>query len=111
MADSPPLAAPVAVLALVVGALAGVQQFAPVLLGTPLSAVGWSVFAAGLLGFLVSPVLVFALGYWAGIRVDVPREYGRVALVFGLGGGSRSSSATSRSSRSPCSPTLGAPGR
>lgn len=87
MTDSPPLAAPVAVLALAAGALSGVQQFAPVVLDLPVDRVGTLLFAVSVAGFLLSPVLVFAAGYWAGTRVHVPGEYGRVALVFGVVGG------------------------
>lgn len=86
MADRPPLA-PVVALTLVAGVTAAVQRFAPVLLDLPVSRVTTAVFALSVVGFVLSPVLVFALGYWTGRRVDVPRAYPSVAAVFGVGGG------------------------
>lgn len=86
MADRPPLA-PVVALTLVASVAAAVQRYAPVLLDLPVSRVGATVFAVSVVGFVLSPVLVFAVGYWTGRRVDVPRAYPSVALVFGVGGG------------------------
>jgi hypothetical protein len=86
MADRPPLA-PVVALTLAAGVAAAVQQYAPVLLDLPVPQVSVAVFAVSAVGFVLSPVLVFALGYWTGRRVDVPRTYPSVAAAFGVGGG------------------------
>lgn len=44
------------------------------------------VLAGGVL-FLLSPVAVFALGYWSGSRIDLPESYLELAATMGVAGG------------------------
>lgn len=79
----PPLAV-AALLGAVAGVLSATQQFLPVVLHRPVTTVGVVLGAVSLVSILVSPVAVFAVGYWAGRDVDVASRYGRLAVTFGL---------------------------
>lgn len=76
-------------LGIVTGVISASRQFLPVLLDQPVSTIGLVFGVVSVVAFLVSPVGIFTLGYWAGSSadVDVAHEYGTLALAFGLGGG------------------------
>lgn len=82
-----PLALRAGVLGVTAGALTVVQQFVPVLVDAPVGDAAPALFALGAAGLVVSPVLVLAVGYRAGTRRNVAREYGAVAAAFAVGGG------------------------
>jgi len=81
------LLGPPAALAFVVGAYTAFQRFLPLALTRDPSAVGALSGLADVVGFLLSPVAVFALAYWLGGRLDVSRAWRRVAVAFGVYGG------------------------
>lgn len=75
-----------AVVGVVLGAVQSAGQFQPVL-NEEMAALGAVVLGLRTVSFLLSPVLVFGLGYWAGGKLDVSEQYDRLALVFGGVGG------------------------
>ena len=81
-----PLTSASALLGLLIGALSAGGQTLPILLERT-SAPGLYVAVLSLLTFLLSPVAVFALGYWVGNHVDVAADYDRIAFLMGLTGG------------------------
>lgn len=82
-----PLALRAGGLGVAAGVVAVVGQFLPVLLDAPPARIGLGAFAVGAVSLLVSPVLVLVLGYRVGVRRNVAREYGTVALSLAVGGG------------------------
>ncbi|WP_158057534.1 hypothetical protein [Halorussus halophilus] len=81
-----PISAVVAAVGLVLGFAQSVGQFQQIL-NQELAVMGALALGIGTVSFLLSPVLVFSLGYWAGGKLDVPEHYDRLALVFGAVGG------------------------
>ena len=92
------IALAVTLLGLLGGAVTAVSQFLPTLVnrspaasglsGAPTSAsIGLLVAATSVVSFLLSPVLLFLVGYWAAGRADVPAEFTALAGVFGVAGG------------------------
>ncbi|WP_411964145.1 hypothetical protein [Haloferax sp. YSMS24] len=88
----------VTLLGLLGGVLTAANQFLPTLLnrhpgaiglsGAPTSSsIGLLVAATSVLSFVLSPVLLFLVGYWAAGRADVPSEFATLAAVFGVAGG------------------------
>lgn len=86
MRDRLPLAVAVGLLGLLAGSLIRLKQLLPTLIQRNVLTV--SIFPTiGLVEFLVSPLALFAVGYWAGTRTDLEREYRKLGLLFGLVGG------------------------
>ena len=81
------IAAVVAVLGLLAGALSAGGQFLPLLLDGVGPRIGTLALLVSVGSFLLTPVGLLVVGYWAGARTDVAAEYGRLLLVFGLVGG------------------------
>lgn len=76
----------VAILGVLAGVLAAVGQMLPLLLERPPERIGTIALVLGGVSFLVSPVAVLLVGYLVGGRVDVPDEWTRVAVTFGVVG-------------------------
>lgn len=74
------------VLGVLIGSLSAIGQTLPVLAGQPGMA-GSVTAGVSIVMFLLSPVSVFAIGYWIGNRTDVPSNYTRISLLMGLFGG------------------------
>lgn len=75
-----------AFLGVLIGSLSAIGQTLPVLAGQPGMA-GPITVGVSIVMFLLSPVAVFALGYWVGSHADVPDNYSRISLLMGLFGG------------------------
>ncbi|WP_396611958.1 hypothetical protein ACH9L7_01350 [Haloferax sp. S1W] len=77
----------VALVGLVIGVVTAVQQFLPVVAHRNAVPLGALAMGMGVVSFLLSPVVVFLTGYWAGGRADIAAEYKSFAALFGLVGG------------------------
>jgi hypothetical protein len=87
MRHRPSIAAAVGVVGLLIGALAAASQFLPLFLDGPIRGAGPGFFAVSGLLFVLNPFGLVVVGYWAGLRVDVTRQYGSLLLVLALVGG------------------------
>lgn len=81
------LAVVVALLGLVTGTLSAAGEFMPFLVDRTASELGTLVLTVSLVSFLVTPVGLLVVGYWAGTRIDVASEYGSLLLVLAVVGG------------------------
>lgn len=69
------------------GVVTAVHQFLPVIADRNPSSLGPLLGLASVVSFLLSPVALFLVGYWAAGRADVPTEFAPLAGLFGLVGG------------------------
>lgn len=79
-----PVLACVVTLALVLGVVHAMRSYLPLLLDFPIRTVSAAVLALNVVGYLLAPLAILGIAYWAGTRADVPREYGTIALQFGV---------------------------
>lgn len=84
--DSTPVVLSAALIALTLGVLDGIRQYLPIFVDVDATTIGVWFFGFSVLEFLLVPVTLFALAYWAGTRIDVPRTYGSFAVQVGVVG-------------------------
>lgn len=82
-----PVVVAVALVGLFVGVITGIGQFLPALVRSSPTELSSATVFVSVLAFLVKPLGLLVVGYWAGTRIPVAAEYRSLLLTLGVVGG------------------------